>query len=599
MAAIGTSEPSGARGVFHLARTLRLVWRITPGWTAVNGLLAVVLGVLPLAGLYLMKLIIDDVTQGTTFEEAGVLIALAAGVVLLTVFARSLSATASQALSLNVTDYMNDLIHAKSLAVDLEYYENAAYYDVLSRAQKEAPFRPTSIVNGLITTATSVVMLVGSVALLMRLNWVIALIVFAAAIPGALVRVRFSGRLFRWQRDRTTTERRTWYLHTLMTDGARAKEIRLFDLGDVFTGWYNELRTVLRGEQLSITRRRSAADFGTAAVATLAVFAVFTYIVRQAILGVIGIGSMVMYYQALQMGLSSLQTTLAGMAGLYEDNLFVGYFYEFMALEPKVVDPDEPQPMPRPLSSGIVFDDISFAYPDSERTAIEGVSLTIRPGEIAALVGSNGSGKTTLVKLLCRLYDPSHGSITVDGVDLRDLRVADLRGSMSVIFQDFTQYQMTARQNIWVGDVSSDADDAAVEQAAAKAGVEAVIAGLPHGYETMLGKLFEEGEELSVGEWQKIALARAFMRDAEVIVLDEPTSALDPASEWSVFERIREMAEGRAVILVSHRFSTVRTADRIHILDHGRIAESGSHDELMALGGAYSAMYEIQARGFK
>jgi len=594
------------RGVLHLWRTVRLVWRIAPGWTLANAVLAVVQGVLPLAAIYLMKLIIGSVTQGigsadkgAAFRHTAILILLAALVGLLSAVARSVSTLVSEAQAQVVTDHMSDIMHAKSVAVDLEYYENSRYYDTLHRAQQEAPFRPTSIINGLVQFASSGVSLIAMAALLFSLHWIVAVIVFAAAVPGALVRLRYSNRLYRWQRDHTVEDRQSYYYHWLLTVGERAKEIRLFGLGDLLMDWYRGLRRLLRRQRLAITARRAAADFATQTAATVAVFGTFAYIARQTIRGVFGVDSMVMYYMAFQTSLSSLQTVLQALAGLYEDNLFLTYFYDFMALEPKVKDAPEPRPVPRPLSAGIVFEGVTFQYPDTERTAISDISLTIRPGEVAALVGPNGSGKTTIVKLLCRLYDPHAGRITLDGVDLREFGLVDLRRHMSVIFQDFAQYQLTARQNIWIGNIDLSPGDNAIEEAARASGADGLIRHLRHGYDTLLGKWFADGEELSTGEWQKIALARAFVRDSEILVLDEPTSALDPVAEWQIFERIRELARGRAVILISHRFSTVRTADRIHILDEGRILESGSHDELIARGGRYAEMYAVQARGFQ
>jgi ATP-binding cassette subfamily B protein len=264
-----------------------------------------------------------------------------------------------------------------------------------------------------------------------------------------------------------------------------------------------------------------------------------------------------------------------------------------------VVDPASPRPVPRPMTDGIVFEDVTFNYPDTARTALADIDLHIRPGEVTALVGANGSGKTTIVKLMCRLYDPQHGRVLLDGVDLREVSPTELRRGISVIFQDFVKYQFTARQNIWVGNVGLAQDDPAIEAAARAAGADAVIEELGRGYDSMLGKWFEEGEELSIGEWQRVALARAFVRDAEILVFDEPTSALDPVSEWQAFEHIRALSKGRAVVLISHRFSTVRNADRIHIVEHGRIVESGTHDELMALDGRYARMYEVQARAYR
>jgi ATP-binding cassette subfamily B protein len=395
------------------------------------------------------------------------------------------------------------------------------------------------------------------------------------------------------------TDRMSWYYHWLLTDVTRAKEVRLFDLGGVVRGWFREIRQGLRRERLTLTAKRSGGDLASGALATLAVFGTFAFIAWKTIQGTITVSGMVAYYMAFQLGLSSLQAVMSGFASLYEDNIFLTQYHEFTALERTVAEPAEPRRVPRPMREGIVFDGVSFAYPDTDRRAIDSVSFAIRPGEVAALVGPNGSGKTTLVKLLCRLYDPSGGRITLDGAPLEQFGVTDLRRAISVVFQDYAEYQFSARRNIWIGNVDLSEDDPAIERAAQAAGADEVIRGLRDGYDTVLGKWFEDGEELSVGEWQKVALARAFVRDAEILVFDEPTSALDPLAEWKAFEQIRALAEGRAIILISHRFSTVHLADHIHIVDHGRIVESGSHSELIALGGTYAEMYEVQAQAFQ
>ena len=563
-------------------------------------------GLLPLLGLLLLKFIVNDVMKGITAPDKGasfrhiLLLIIFAGVVgLVSAALKSLGTLTSQAMGQVVADYVSDIVHSKSIAVDLEYYENSRYYDVLHRAQQEAPTRPMSIVNDLTGLAQSVISLVGMASLLLTLNWIIGVIVIFVVLPGAVVRLRFSAQLYQWQRRRTMADRQSYYFHYLLTDGTKAKELRLFGLGELLRGWYRELRKVLRRERLTITLKRSLADLASGVGAVLAVFGTFLYIAWRTINGVLNVGQMMMYYGALQTALSSMQSLLGGLASLYEDNLFLTYFYEFMTLEPHLQSPPDPKPIPRPMREGVVFKEVTFQYPETARTALDKVSLEIKPGEVAALVGPNGSGKTTLVKLLCRLYDPHEGTITVDGIDIREFDPILLRKSMSVIFQDYSQYQLSARQNIWVGNIDLDQQGAAIEEAARDAGADEVIQGLRRGYDTMLGKWFAEGEELSIGEWQKVALARAFVRDAEILVFDEPTSALDPTSEWKAFEHIRALAKGRAVILISHRFSTVRMADRIHILEHGRIAESGSHDELMELDGRYARMYELQARAYR
>jgi len=594
------------KDALHIGVAMRLVWDAAPGWTVLNVVMAVVQGVLPLLSVYLLKLILDAVTQGITsadhaaaFRKAALFIALAAAVGLAAALMRSLGALVGEAMGQVVTDHVSDIIHSKSLAVDLEYYENSKYYDVLHRAQQEAPSRPMRIVTDLMSTVQSLISLVAMAGLLVKLSWALGLIIIVAAIPGALVRVRFSGKMYRWQRERSMAERQSWYLHWLLTDGTRAKEVRLFGLGELFRGMFHDLRQILRKERIGIATHRAWADFAGGAAAVLAIFGTFAYIAWKTITGAISLPSMVMYYQAFQIGLTSLQALLTGLAGLYEDNLFLTYYHEFMTLQARLSEPLEPRPMPQRLSEGIVFHGVTFSYADTTRTALADIDLDIRPGEVCALVGANGSGKTTLVKLLCRLYDPQQGHITLDGVDLRDLATAELRRGVSVIFQDYSQYQFSARQNIWVGNIDLPEGSEAVVEAARASGADEVIGGLRHGYDTILGKWFEDGEELSIGEWQKVALARAFVRDAQVLVFDEPTSALDPTAEWKAFEHIRELAQGCAVLLISHRFSTVRTADRIHILEHGRIIESGSHDELVAQDGTYARMYEVQARAYR
>lgn len=568
--------------------------------------LLVVQGALPLVSLYLMKLVVDAVTsaleapdKAAAFGQVALLIGLTGGVTLVSALARSLAGLVSEAQGQVVTDHVSDVLHAKSIEVDLEYYESAQYYDKLHRAQREAPFRAIRIVNGLVQVAQNGISLLAMAGLLVSLHWSIAAILFAAAVPGLLVRLRYADRTYRWQRRRTSTERQAWYFHWLLTGDMHAKEIRLFDLGSLFMHRFRDLRQQLRREKIEIATRRSIAELVAQTSAILAVFGSYAFIAYRTVQGAITLGDLVMYYQAFQRGQSFLQQMLSGLAGLYEDNLFLSNLYEFLDLKPKVVQPSHPRPVPQPMQTGIAFDRVSFQYPTGSGKVLEDVSLTIRPGEVIALVGENGSGKTTLIKLLCRLYDPASGIITLDGVDLRQFETTALRREISVIFQDYAQYHLTARENIWFGNAALPPDEERIVAAARHAGADEVITGLPRGYETILGKWFEDGEELSVGEWQKVALARAFLRDAQIIVLDEPTSSLDAKAEYEVFKKFRHLAAGRTVILISHRFSTVRMADRIYVLEDGRIIENGSHDELVHLGGTYARLFETQAQYYR
>lgn len=589
----------------RLGPAVRLVWECAPGWTMGSLALQVVQGVLPLVALYLMKLMLDAVAASLSapdraaFERVAAVIAAMGAVALFDALVRYAARLVGEAQSAVVTDHMYDVIHTKSVEVDLEYYESAQYFDTLHRAQREAPFRPTSIVNGLTQLGQSSISLLGIVGLLFSFHWAIAAVLFVAIAPDFFVRLRYSGQLYRWQQKRTSSERKTGYFNWILTGDRHAKEIRLFDLGRLFIDRARELRGQIRRERLEITARRSLAELTAQAIATIAIYGSYAFIAYRTVQGAITLGDLVMYYQAFQRGQGFLQAMLSSLAGLYEDNLFLSYLYEFLELKPKVAEPGEPSPVPHPMKGGIVLDHLSFRYPGSARNVLDDVSLTISPGEVVALVGENGSGKTTLIKLLCRLYDPLAGTITLDGTDLRRFETAALRREFGVIFQDYAQYYLTARENIWFGNVSLPPDGEMIAAAAQRSGADEVIARLPRSYETILGKWFEDGEELSIGEWQKVALARAFLRDAQIIVLDEPTSAMDARAEYAVFQKFRQLAQGRTAIIISHRFSTVRMADRIYVLEGGRIAESGSHEELVSRGGIYAHLFEAQAQYYR
>jgi ATP-binding cassette subfamily B protein len=592
------------RGVLRLDRAVRFVWQAGPAWMAVNGGLLTLQGLLPLAALYLLKRVVDAVTEAASRGGAGAqsvlpLIAAAGAVALLSALCRLLAGLVREAQSLSVTDHMYGVLHARSVAADLAYYENPRYFDTLHRAQQEGPYRPTRIVDGLMRLVQNGISLMAMAGLLFAFHWSLALVLFAAAAPGILVRARFSQRLFTWQRGSTGIERQTHYFNWLLTGDASAKEIRLFGLGELFTERFRVLRGRLRRERLELARRRSLAEFAAETLATLLVFASLAWIARRTLSGAISLGGLVMYFQAFQRGLGHLKEVLGSMAALYEDSLFLTHLYAFLDLAPRIAPPQRPVAPPRPMRRGMRIESLSFTYPGAHRPALEEVSLTIAPGEVIALVGANGSGKTTLVKLLCRLYDPQEGRVLLDGIDLRQFAPAALRREISVIFQDFGRYQLSAGENIGLGDLSARFDPQRIAAAAAEAGAAEVVERLPGGYGCQLGRLFDGGLELSTGEWQKIALARAFIRRAQLVVLDEPTSSMDAATEYEIFRSFRALLQGRAALIISHRFSTVRMADRICVLEAGRIVESGCHETLMTAGGRYRTMFDMQAQNYR
>lgn len=590
----------------QLGRALRFVWQSARGWTVASGVLLVVQGVLPLVQLYLMKLIVDAATagleapdKGAVFRQVLSFVVLMGAATLAGAFFRSIAGLVGEAQYQAVTDHVSDVLHAKSVDVDLEFYESAQYHDTLHRAQREAPYRPTHLVNSLSQAGQNGISLLAMAGLLFWFHWTVAVILFAAVLPGIAVRLSYTGMMYRWRRERTSTERQAGYLNSILTGAGHAKEVRLYDLGPLLMGRFRNLRGQLRGERLGIAARRSIADFAAQTVATAAIFGSLAFIAYRTVQGANTLGDLVMYYQAFQRGQGFLQGALGGLAGVYEDNLFLSDMHEFLELKRKVVEPASAKPVPRPMRTGIVLSHVGFRYPAGARQVLEDVSLAIRPGEVVALVGENGSGKTTLVKLLCRLYDPSDGTITLDGVDLRRFGTTALRREFSFLFQDFAQYRLTARENVWFGDTTLPPDHERVAAAARASGADDVIRRLPKGYETVLGNLFEEGEELSIGEWQKVALSRAFLRDAQILVLDEPAGSMDARAEAAVFHDLRELAAGRTAILISHRFSTVRMADSIYVLQGGRIVEGGTHEELIRIGGTYAHLFETQARQYR
>lgn len=589
----------------HLWPAIRMVWNSSPRWAMARIGLLIVQGILPLCSLYLTKLIIDALTLGLRSEPqiAGqqllILLVFVGGVALISDFCTFLAELVNIGQSHRVNDVMSDLLQAKSIEMDLGYYEAPQHLDTLKRAQEEATYRPNQVLQKLIEVAQQSISLAAMVVLLLSLHWGIAGILLVAAIPSVLVRVKYANLLFNWNIQKTAIERQTEYINWLLTSVLFAKEVRLFNLGQLFRGRFQRLRRELWQGEVSIAAKRSIAGLGAQIISTAMILAAYAFIVNQTLQGVLKIGDLFLYYQAFERGQSSLKGILSSLSGLYEDNLFLTNLYDFLNLKATVAEPAYPQVLPSPMQSGIVFDQVSFQYASSARQSLHNINLRIAPGEVIALVGENGCGKTTLVKLLCRLYDPTSGSVSIDGIPLTEFKTADLRRQISVIFQDYAQYNLTALENIWLGNIELPQTVESVAAAAHKAGADRVIASLPQGYETILGAMFEEGEELSIGQWQKIALARAFLCNSQVIVLDEPTSAMDPKAEYDVFQKFRQLITNQTAILISHRLSTVKMADRICVMDQGRIMEQGTHDELMQHNGLYAELFETQAEPYR
>ena len=594
--------PSSFIDGLRIDRAFKLVWQAAPKWAVASTLLLVVQSIIPLVSLYIFKLVVDQLPESdkffageNSFESLAGLIVLVCGLAILGNFCSALFGYASDIQIHYVADYMQHLVQKKSIDMDLAYYEHSQFYDKLHRAQREAPSRPLRIISGLTALILNSLTMLGAFALLLSFNWVVILAVLASSIPVLVYRIKYADAIYQLHREKAASERLSNYFNQVVTTAENAKEVRTFGFGFLVVQRFSEIRLKIRASLHKISAQAYQKQFITESVAAFAGYGALAFIAYAAVEKAITLGETVMYFGAFQVAIGSLRPALSGLAELYENNLFLSTLYEFLDVPKTTPDPVRPKSMLRPWQLGLRVENLSFRYPDTDRLILDSIEMEIRPGQIVALVGRNGSGKTTLTKLLCRLYDPDAGRITIDNIDLRDFKTEDLRREISVIYQDFGRYHMTARENILLGRPELEVGDPAIVKAAQWAGIHDSLMRLPQGYDTVMSRTFADGAELSIGQWQKLALARAFVRDSQLILLDEPTSSLDAASEFEFFEKFREIIRGRSALIISHRFSTVRLADRIYVLDNGRLIEQGNHKELLKLDGLYADLYRQQA----
>ena len=592
-------------GVFRqLKHGVSLVWTTSRSLSFTLGVLSLVAGVLPAGAAWVGKLIVDAVVRaaetGAAEDQRAALtwVVVELGLVAVLAGAQRGLSTCQQLLRALLGQRVNEMILEKALTLDLAAFEDSELYDRMTRARREASQRPLSLVMRSFQLAQHSISLVAYSALLLQLSvWALAVLV-VAAIPSFLVETRFSAdafRLFTWRAPET---RKQNYLEVLLAREDFAKEVKLFDLGPVFLDRYREIFRQLYTEDRALTLRRGGWGFVLGLLSTVSFYGAYAWIVLETAAKRITLGDMTMYLLVFKQGQSALAAILTSIGGMYEDSLYLSNLYEYLEYEA----PDEGGSAtegPKP-GDGIRFENVSFSYPDAETPALQEVSLHLRPGRKLALVGENGAGKTTLIKLLTRLYRPTEGRILLDGLELDAWDVDVLRKRVGVIFQDFVRYQLVAGENVGVGDVQGFNDPERWQTAAEKGMAHEFIELLPRGYETQLGRWFDDGRELSLGQWQKIALSRAFMRDeADLLVLDEPTASMDAQAEATVFERFGRLAKDKMVILISHRFSTVRMADEIVVLEGGQVTERGTHETLMREDGQYAHLFTLQAAGYR
>ena len=590
----------------HTPQAVRFVWR-TNRWATVGlGLLTLGGALLPASQAWVGKLIVDGVVasiqSGQNAEQVRkvfIYLLLELGLFLLSAAFNHGRRLIQQLIQLQLANRIRAEIIAKALTLDLAYFEDSDFYDRLQNARREGGYKPVELINDTFLIVQNSITLISFALLMLRFSPWLVVVLLATSIPSFIAETRYSERGFRLLTRRAPETRQVNYLSRLLTEDTAVKEIKLFNLGGTLLNRYTTLFDKFFEEDKSLALRRATAGFGLGLIATLGFYGSYAWIVWYTVQGKISLGDMTLYLAIFRQGQSTFQSILSAVGNIYENNLFMANFFEFLCLEPRMKITGQKRKLSLPLRGGIEFRDIGFRYPDREEWALRGVNLIIRSGEKIALVGHNGAGKTTLIKLLSRLYDPTEGSILIDGIDICDLDPLELQQRIGVIFQDFVRYHLPVRENIGFGQIDAMDDVERIAAAARKSGAHAVAEELPEGYETMLGRWFHDGHELSLGQWQKVALARAFMRDAEILVLDEPTASVDARAEYEIFQNFKALTEGKMAILISHRFSTVRMADRIAVIQEGRIAELGTHDELLRRGGTYAELFSMQAEGYR
>lgn len=596
----------------HTPRTLVLVWRSSRAGMIALGFLTLISALVPLLVAYAGKRIVDAVVAGSR-EETLRWVLLELGFVAGQALVQRALALCRSLLGVRLSLDINIKILEKALTLELRHFEDSEFYDQLTRARREASSRPISMITQSFQLLQNILTLAGYAALLISFSGWAVLGLLLAAVPATLVEMRFSGAAFRLRNWRSPEARRQNYLEYVLANERHTKEVKLFDLGPTLLDRYRTQGEIFYKEDRALAVRRAGWAYVLSLLATGAFYAAYAAMALAAAAGSLTLGNMTLYVVAFRQGQQAFQSILAALGGMYEDNLYMSNLFQYFAIPtskghtglPGLVErvPNEEAAPPRIEASreerGIRFDNVGFRYPGQERSALEGINLFIPQGQSLALVGHNGAGKTTFIKLLTGLYEPSEGRILIDGLDVRLWEESALRKRFAVVFQDFNEYQFQMRENIGLGSIEHLHDEERILRAVQRGGADAVISSLPQGLDTQLGRWFKDGVELSGGQWQKVALARAFMREeADILILDEPTAALDAEAEQAVFERFRQLAKGRTSLLISHRFPTVRMADRILVLEGGRILEEGTHEELTAAKGRYAQLFALQAKGY-
>ncbi|MFT3838641.1 MAG: ABC transporter ATP-binding protein [Myxococcaceae bacterium] len=588
----------------QLPATLRLVWEADRFNAIVLAVLTLSASLFPAAMAYAGKLIVDSVVaavkSGADADKALAMkwVAVEFGLAVANLLLGRLTGFVRDLLRSNLANLINVRILEKALTLELRHFEDSAVYDSMQNARREASSRPLSLALAGLSLIQSAITFATLAGLLISLAWWSVLVLVAAAVPAFISETRLSGESFRLWSWRAAEGRKMNYLEWILTRDSHVKEVKLYDLGPLVLGRYKGFFAKFFGEDKALARKRMLLGALFSTLALGAFYACYLFVARRAASSLISLGDLTLYVAVFRQGQGALTGILSEIAGMYEDALFMSNLFKFLHLPTSEARTNGKRTELPKGRYPLVLEHVSMRYPGKEAWALRDINLTIAPGEKIGLVGNNGAGKSTLIKLLLRLYEPTEGRITYGGIDLREFDVKELRERFGAVFQDFARYQFTVAENVGLGDITRLEDREAISAAIDKGGASALVDELPAKLDTMLGGWFEKGHELSAGQWQKLAVSRAFMRDAEVLILDEPTASIDAEAEVALFERFRTLAADRSAVIISHRFSTVRMADRIAVLDGGKLVELGSHADLVKQGGRYAHLFELQARGY-
>jgi ATP-binding cassette, subfamily B, bacterial len=582
---------------------LKIVWQSGPGVVAFGIIVRIVAALLPIALAYVPKLIIDILvhllqTHGPAPSRLWWLVLAEFGLAVLSSMVARMIDFSDSLLANKYTRHVSIQVMKHASQLDLTAYEDPVFYDRLERARVQATDRLVMI-QSIGRLELQLITAVGwSVAVMLYSPWLMLLLT-AAVLPAFLGETHFAFLGYAKNFQQTPIKRQLDYLRQAGATKEAAKELKLFNLSDFFTQRFAKLSDIIYEQDVSLARKRLRIGSYLSLVSTSGYYGAYAYVIWRTVTATLSIGTFYFLSQAILQASSNIQQVFSTLSGIADQALFLTDLLAFFRMKPTIRSKPNALRAPRPILQGFEFRDVSFRYPGTERQVLNRLNFHLRPSERVALIGENGQGKTTIVKLITRLYDPTDGEILLDGVDLREYDLEDLYREIGVIFQDFMRYEMTSRENIAVGRIEAIGNTALVEDAARKSLADEVMARLPGAYDQMLGRRFDGGVDLSGGEWQKIALARAYLRDAQVLILDEPTAALDARSEFEVFRRFADLTAGKMALFISHRFSTVRMADRIVVLENGGVIEDGSHARLTSLGGRYAEMFEMQAASYR